>query len=68
LLKKNCGAGAEPIGKIRNEKLYVIVARNTFRNKKNKINILPILEIKMSKKYTPLRCEIDFQIKINKKY
>jgi len=49
-------AGAEPTGQMRDEKLQAVVARSTFRsqNAQNTPGLDHFLEVKMSKKCTPL--------------
>jgi len=51
-------AGTEPAGQMRDEKLHAVAARSTFprQNVKNTSapDHLPLLEVEMSKKRTPL--------------
>ena len=92
-------AGAEPAGRMRDEKLHAVVARSTFpsqnvqntprsdhfwklrcrksarrcgakhisKSKCTKHTMVgPLLEVEMSKKCTPLRCEAHFEVKMCK--
>ena len=48
-------AGAEPAGQMRDEKLHAVVARSTFRSQNaQNTSASELLEVEMSKKYTPL--------------
>jgi len=48
-------AGAEPSGQMRDEKLHAVVARSTFRSQNaQNTSASELLEVEMSKKYTPL--------------
>ena len=64
-------AGAEPAGQMRDEKLHAVVARSTFPSQ-NVQSISgpdmsgPLLEVEMSKKWTPLWREAHFQVKTYK--
>ena len=63
-------AGTELSGQMRDEKLYVVVARNAFRNQ-NMINMQNtrsgvLLAVTMSKKCMPLWREAYFEVKICK--
>ena len=61
-------AGAEPAGQMRDEELHAVVARSTFRsqNAKKHHMFAPLLEVKMSKKCTPLWREAHFEVKMYK--
>ena len=58
-------AGAEPSGRMRDEKLHAVVARSTFRSQKAKrhFTLGARLEVEMSKKCTPLWREAHFEVK-----
>jgi hypothetical protein len=61
-------AGTELFGQMRDEKLYVVVARNTFRNQNmiNKQNTRSgvLLAVTMSKKCMPLWRDAYFEVNI----
>ena len=61
-------AGAEPSGRMRDEKLHAVVARSTFRNQKAKqhFTLAARLEVEMSKKCTPLWREAHFEVKMHR--
>ena len=60
-------AGAEPAGHRSDEKLHAVVARSTFLSQESKVlktgGLGPLLEVKMSKKCTPLWREAHFEVK-----
>ena len=58
-------AGAELSGQMRDEKLHAVVAQSTVsKSKRTKhTNVGPLLEVEMSKKWTPLWHEASFQVK-----
>ena len=62
-------AGAEPTGKMRDERLHAIVARSTFRSQhvKKQHMFAPLLEAEMSKKCTPFWREAHFEVNMLKK-
>ena len=61
-------AGAEPSGKMRDEKLRAVVAPSTFQGQHvfEHTNVGPLLEVEMSKKCTPLWLEAGFEVKMYK--
>ena len=61
-------AGAEPAGQMRDEKVYAVVARSTFRSQNVQSTPGPdhFLEVEMSKKCTPLWREAHFKVKMYK--
>ena len=59
-------AGAEPAGQMTDEKLHAVVARSTFRSQNVKNTSGPLLEVQMSKKWTPLWREAHFEVKMLK--
>ena len=61
-------AGAEPAGRMRDEKLHAVVARSTFpsQNVQTHQGFGPLLEVEMSKKCTPLWREAHFEVKMYK--
>ena len=61
-------AGAEPAGQMTDEKLHTVVARSTFRSQNVKNTSGPLLEVQMSKKWTPLWREAHFEVKMDKKH
>ena len=60
------GAGAEPAGQMRDEKLHAVVARSTFRSVQKHTSAGPLLEVETSKKCTPLWREAHFEVKMYK--
>jgi len=60
--------GAEPTGRMRDEKLHGIVARRSFRSQKAKKNLTfrALLEVEMSKKCAPLWREAHVEVKMSK--
>ena len=57
-------AGAELAGQRRDEKLHAVVARSTFASQNVQNTFGALLEVEMSKKYTPLWREAHFQVKM----
>ena len=64
------GAGAEPAGQMRDEKLHAVVARSTFRSQNvlKHLSFGALLEGAMSKKCTPLWREAHFEVNMYKKH
>jgi len=61
------GAGAEPAGQMRNEKLHAVVARSTFRSQNvQNTPLSALLEVEMWKKCTPLWREAHVEVKMLK--
>ena len=61
-------AGAEPASQMKDEKLHIVCDVKHISKKKytNQFSSGPLLEVKMSKKCTPLWCEAHFQVKMYK--
>ena len=60
-------AGAEPSGRMRDEKLHAAVARSTCPTQNVQKNLMlgPLLEVEMSKKCAPLWREAHFEVEVN---
>ena len=58
-------AGLEPSGEMRDDKLNAVVAPNTFASEeaKKRLTFGALLEVAMSKKFTPLWRKAHFQVK-----
>ena len=59
-------AGAEPAGQMRDEKVHAVVVRSIFPSQNVHTRFGPLLEVEMSKKYTPLWREAYVQVKMYK--
>ena len=62
--KSRLAKGAEPSGQMRGEKLHAIVAQSPFQSQNvQSLSFGAILEVEMSKKWTPLWCDAHLQVK-----
>ena len=59
-------AGAEPPGQMRDEQLHAVVARSAFpsQNAQKHLRVGALLEFEMSKKWTLLWREANFEVKM----